>query len=190
MKAMGLFDGPGLPTLAHREQAFDFLDRYVQNFFACVYLLFRLNPLPITRSARAWREARALAKDEPIKQRFGTIQAFNNTIGFFPTLIGKETLAKFEALEVEIGGEPGVCRGVCVYAFGWVASHVGTVLHSEPPPSLEYPCLFTHKRSSVNIRTNTCIPSALVDALTAYEYQVDSPVHKTIGYSSALAPTC
>ena len=79
-------------------------------------------------------EARGLAKDEPIKQRFSTIHAFNNSIGFFPTLIGKETLAKFEALEVEIGGEPGVCRGVCVYAFGWVASHVGTVLHSEPPP--------------------------------------------------------
>ena len=75
-----------------------------------------------------------MAKDEPIKQRLATIQAFNNSIGFYPTLIGKEGLAKFEALEVEIGGEPGVCRGVCVYAFGWVASHVGTVLHSEPHP--------------------------------------------------------
>ena len=68
---------------------------------------------------RAILEARELAKDDPIIRGWATLVAFNHSIGQNPMLISKENLAKFEALEAEIGGEPGMYG--CVRMGGWVA---------------------------------------------------------------------
>ena len=102
----------------------------------------------IARGVRAILEARELAKDDPIRQRLATFLTFFNSISQFPSLIRKENLAKFEAVEVEIGGEPGV------YAYmrigGWVASYVGPVLD---PVGVRVRA-FIHVRASAHTRTN------------------------------------
>ena len=91
------------PTFAHLDEMVDLLHRFVQPASISVS-----QPKPnscsphFARSVRAALEARKLAED-PERERYATLLASCHHVGFWPGLVRKENLERYEELEAEIG---------------------------------------------------------------------------------------